>query len=489
MTANTGDDAVRVGRLLDGTLSLAEHQQLVDEIAKSPSLADEVVRSLIVDDLLAEHAEARHDSAHASWMTAFVAGENVPYSNASAAPRVSRRSRWVGGIALALVLLGLWGVRRFSAEIRDGMVKFSVAYFGGKVQTNYVPVARVARSVNVEWGKDQRRWSVGDRIYSGEELVLNAGRLEVIFDSGAVMTLVGPAGLRLRSPTFVELSHGTTTTRADYTVRREFRIVTPVAEVVDLGTEFGVRMQPDEGAEIVVFEGIVELIPVSRDGERKDYSRRLMAGQAVKVDRSGKVERLVAVTRDTYPAGDGMYHVQLSRPPVIAGISDNLRSPSSKKFYQIQHGALREDAKTHVDRTFEWNGVTTEGIPRFLLGADYVMTFNDDKDQECPLITVNVSCPCDLYVLYDNRMEIPEWLQRDFSDTGAVIGIDEGQLSLEKGPGRGIDRICMVWRRRLYEAGSYTLGPVGEELVPSSDDSQPSQRTMFGIAAQPVLAD
>jgi hypothetical protein len=138
----------------------------------------------------------------------------------------------------------------------------------------------------------------------------------------------------------------------------------------------------------------------------------------------------------------------------------------------------------------EWNGVTEEGIPHFLRGADYIATFNDDSKltrREVPsAITVELSGPAMLYVLYHDQFAVPEWLSASFEDTGADIGVDEGpstnaQHEAGSGAGTSIDGVCSVWRRRVDQAGPVVLGRVG----PARPGPQ-SKRTMYGIAAQPL---
>ena len=67
-----------------------------------------------------------------------------------------------------------------------------------------------------------------------------------------------------------------------------------------------------------------------------------------------------------------------------------------------------------------------EGIPSYLLGGDYVKTFNDDKLNREVEIQVTLDRPAVLYVLLDKRSPVPDWLREDFFNTGDEIGIDGG---------------------------------------------------------------
>ena len=64
---------------------------------------------------------------------------------------------------------------------------------------------------------------------------------------------------------------------------------------------------------------------------------------------------------------------------MITAVSDNVRSLETAKYYRVIPDGFREDCRAYVDRLHEWNGVDERGLPPFLVGGDYVMTFNDDK--------------------------------------------------------------------------------------------------------------
>ena len=84
---------------------------------------------------------------------------------------------------------------------------------------------------------------------------------------------------------------------------------------------------------------------------------------------------------------------------IITPVSDNVRSLETAKYYRIIPHGFREDCRAYVDRMHEWNGVDERGLPPFLLGGDYVMTFNDDKIVTEIEIAVKISQPANLYVL------------------------------------------------------------------------------------------
>jgi hypothetical protein len=158
---------------------------------------------------------------------------------------------------------------------------------------------------------------------------------------------------------------------------------------------------------------------------------------------------------------------------------------------------MGEDQKCYVDRPYEWNGATADGMPGYLVGGDYVKTFCNDKITEDLNIELTLNRAANLYVLFDKRAVPPDWLLHSFEATGDDIGIDEtrfdvwkqeptGKDLLEVGPGNGIERPCSIWRRVVTEAGTVSLGPNGVPIqVPKSLDLN-AEVVMYGIVAVPI---
>lgn len=489
------DRCENILRLLDGTLSETELRALMLDSTKDPALVDALVQGVIIDDLLSRHVEFLRDAVHANWLASFRKGftatvpdNGTPHAcdrlahqlNSQAVPRSTpsrKRLRIWQLAAMACIGAALICTWLFSGRFRQQAPQ--VANVATKSS-----VARFSRSVNAEWPGGAHRWAVGDQVSVGQRVELASGRAELVFNAGAVLALAGPAVLVLESEDSVRLHSGTATTRvegAEKSPAGKFRVLTPATEVVDLGTEFGVRVVPGGETDVVVFDGSVDFTPLAISGA-DPAPRRLAIGEAARISADGDWQRLVSIDNDAFPFGERMFVQTTRRPPVIIGVRDDLRSPASPKYYRICHEGLGEDARAYVDRVHEWNGIAKEGLPYFLHGADYVATFNDDKRQ-CPTITVELSQPAVLYVFYDDRMVVPDWLSESFEDTGFNIGLDEGpspimhSFRVDVDPGTSIDAVHSIWRRRVAQAGSVRLGSIGERL---------SGWSMYGIAAQPL---
>jgi hypothetical protein len=175
------------------------------------------------------------------------------------------------------------------------------------------------------------------------------------------------------------------------------------------------------------------------------------------------------------------------RAPVIASVTDNIRLHDTAKYNRVIAAGFAEDCRAYVDRQHEWNGIDERGLPSFLLGGDYVMTFNEDKTATELELTIQLARPANLYLLIDNRVPPPEWLTRDFVDTNVDVGLDElhSHVNLETalGAGKSLDQFYSVWKREVHVATNIVLGPLGQEKF--SVPARVVKRGMYGIVATP----
>ncbi|WP_437201529.1 FecR domain-containing protein [Planctomicrobium sp. SH664] len=478
-------------RFLDQSLTDEELLQAT-ELLKDPHTADALVQHALVKDLLEIDASMTWGENYAQQLKTFLQEQTLPPAlvqdvlDVSAAPqlppalsdrKLSPRRRG-GRVWLAAALTLLVAITLLWTSLRPSEPQF-----------HSLPLATISHSVNIEWTSPETALSVGSRLRSGSVIELASGLAEITFDSGAVTVLTGPCRFEIQSSSQVSLTLGTATTRVE-TPNSGFRIDTPTAIITDLGTQFGTYVAKDGATDVAVFEGTVELRSKPRAGQPPaGHVQQLTKGEGLSIDRYGRWQRLVSVSTLDFPFGSDMYRVERSRAPIIAGISDNRNEPENFRFYRTCPEGLTEDARAYVDRVYEWNGLTEEGIPFFLRNADYIQMFNDDKKDLSPLINVDIAGPAMLYVFYDDRMVIPEWLSRDFTDTGVDIGLDEGTRDMTKpttgidvGPGRSVDVVCSVWQREIPEPMVVKLGRLGE---PKHGEKR-VRRSMYGIAARPL---
>ncbi len=157
-----------------------------------------------------------------------------------------------------------------------------------------------------------------------------------------------------------------------------------------------------------------------------------------------------------------------------------------------------EEAPAFNDRTHEWNGASAElPLPSYLVGGEYIMFPNDDRDNDPYVVEVTVSAPALLYLLIDNRLggspnttppaldvamlwvlengwePVLNGLNRAGDPTlPDEVGVDESGDGV--GPGVAINQWSSVYVRRV-NAGTFTL-----------HTPENAGQNMYGVVVQPV---
>jgi hypothetical protein len=135
---------------------------------------------------------------------------------------------------------------------------------------------------------------VGSRLGPGV-YQLKQGFVELNFFGGAVVALQAPAEIELRSQREARLLSGRLTVEAGDS-ERSFLLHTPAGEVVDIGTRYGVYVDGAGVTETHVFEGLVDVRPVSSNAS----VQRIEANSAMRISPAGKQESLL-MDATTFP--------------------------------------------------------------------------------------------------------------------------------------------------------------------------------------------
>ena len=117
--------------------------------------------------------------------------------------------------------------------------------------------AVLTQAIDVEWAPGERPLRVGDRIAS-RSLRIAAGFLQVEFFGGATAVVEGPADLDVRSESRIHCRTG----KVRVTVPPQaagLGVSTGDLELIDLGTEYAVRVGRDGAGEVHVLSGKVDV--------------------------------------------------------------------------------------------------------------------------------------------------------------------------------------------------------------------------------------
>ncbi len=141
------------------------------------------------------------------------------------------------------------------------------------------PVATLLFADRCAWGSGGMRPIEGQRLASGP-LRMGKGTALLRFDGGAVVILDGDVDIELETRGSARLRYGRVVVRAEGEASG-FTVRTPVGQMIDLGTEFSVRVERCGTTELDVIEGEVEHLDAARE------SRRFEAGQGIRLDKDG----------------------------------------------------------------------------------------------------------------------------------------------------------------------------------------------------------
>jgi hypothetical protein len=153
------------------------------------------------------------------------------------------------------------------------------------------PVAVVRDTTEVQWSEGVLSKSAESPVLSGDPFKIESGTMELELNAGTKLVIEGPADWSINGENSVLLRAGKLMARVPGRAIG-FTVETPMAKIVDLGTEFGVEVASGETS-VHVFKGVVELSQHgshSKVGDGTSPSTlRLGAGKAVRTTAEGIV--------------------------------------------------------------------------------------------------------------------------------------------------------------------------------------------------------
>lgn len=526
------DDSDRLDQLIglacDDALTSADAQELADALRGSSSAREGYLQAMGLEGLLV----SEHDTDPTEFFSVLeahpVAGAHETDTEETTAsttltagwPSDLRRLAVLSTIAAAM-LLTTFGLKGWERTVAQGPADFVVA----PRAAIGIQVGEIAELQHVRWAPDSLV-SGGASLVGGQRLRLLEGSARLRLNEGVSVTLEGPAEIEIVSGNTLRATSGTLHAVAMASAEG-FVIQTPSAHLVQVGPDHSAQpvsssfsdvrlaIRHDGATEVAVDGGRLQLQYAKGSGIRgrrpltgnlsvRDLRAEttVLSGEAFSIDRAGELHRLSTLDMES-PESE----LTLKRMvPAISGVYATSRGEARQPNCRVVVNGFTEDAPAFVDRLHQWNGVTAAGLPEFLRKGDYVRTFNVDKWDAEAQLTIDLDRPSTLYVLMDDRVEVPLWLRERFTDTGADVGLDEGwrdangrrylvgrsgglrelnatsresgkfpsTISLGVGPADSIDATFSVWRFTQTAIGRVRLGPPGFATERSS---------MYGVVA------
>jgi len=458
-----GSAQTRFRELLDGMLdrssSDSQQKEFVQLLEANPQLNEDLVEDLRTHGLLQWQST---EMGLAAPQPPAVIPMSIPSESFGSHIFRIVRSRWTWAAASILLMV--------SALIGWQQVRLA--------RSRQLVLAEIVDPQQAIWAEGSSALIDSEHIVAGK-LEMTSGRCTLRFRSGATVWIKGPVSLNIISDMLIKMDAGLATAHVPEWAQG-FSIETPTVHVTDLGTKFGV-MARGKSTDVVVFEGKVDLKSTAQVSLE---TKQLKQGEGVRIDNQGRLNRIVEVHSDPYGEEWSSTQTPAGSDATIKSIHDNIPSADSPTYYDITRRGLRDDCRAYVDSVSEWNGLTSAGLPNFLLNADYVRTCNNYRYMDYLEITLELARPAMLYVFFDRRVKPPSWLTEQFENTGMDIGLDEGpwfkgdtKHTLGVGGGQSIDQVFSVWRRRCDGPEVIKMGRMG---------SMKGARAMYGIAATPL---
>lgn len=147
------------------------------------------------------------------------------------------------------------------------------------------PIARLIRVENAQWEGAKISIPVNS-ILTAETLSLSQGLAEIRLRGDARLIVCAPCKFTINEANDIELQSGEIV--AHITDRTSaFRIRTPHAQILDLGTSFGVRVMPEKQTDVSVFRGSVRITQIKKRGK----PLALNAGQTCSINTQGHIQQ------------------------------------------------------------------------------------------------------------------------------------------------------------------------------------------------------
>lgn len=201
------------------------------------------------------------------------------------------------------------------------------------------------------WAGGQR---AGDRLDSGL-VELAEGESIIKFDKGTEARIKGPAVLDLRSPDEVFLMSGELRVLVPGPAIG-FTVVTPMARVIDLGTEFEVSVAPTGTTEALVHQGAVEFLPV-RTGE--------VPGKSIELTAAGlnqAISSIPSIDAPALPVSTEVRGIEGRFMGMISSGGRTLEFTSAEEFFEYQSQVMRQLQAAPLEFEQAWSQMVRGGM-------------------------------------------------------------------------------------------------------------------------------
>lgn len=247
-----------VNDVIDGSIDAGRAAALEARL-----VADPAARRYFLDAMLVHSQLAAALSAASPTVLVDLMGCEAPPQPVGRSGRFAAAAALVAAMLAAAAVLGGPAVLRVPGRIGSALWA--------------TPLATVADARLVLVGEGQRPLEPGDTLAEGR-VSFEGGAVEVLLRNGVMLVLEGPVDLLLQSEMKAFVQSGKVLVRMPSGMSG-FRLETPSASLLDLGTEFAVHVGATGATDVQVYDG--EVIATGRNPSvRAGFPRKLLIGDA-----------------------------------------------------------------------------------------------------------------------------------------------------------------------------------------------------------------
>ncbi|MDB5385856.1 MAG: hypothetical protein JWM11_1502 [Planctomycetaceae bacterium] len=251
-------------------------------------------------------------------------GESPMIRGGQQTMRIFKFRHWILAASVVIAVTGaFWAFMPRPAEVEPPIVA------AVEVDSH---LAVVTHTEHLVWESGNAPYEIGAAI--GPELLrVASGTLVLEFARGVSLRLRGPAEFRLLSTSRGLLRFGELAAHVPAGAEG-FTIDTRILEVVDLGTEFGIKVDRDDAVEVHVFRGLVET-RMSGGADQPGSLERLSADQTRRFEPGQLKSQVIHFDAKKFPAPPSRYLDE----PTTEGAVCLLRQPPKS----VSVGTLESD--------------------------------------------------------------------------------------------------------------------------------------------------
>lgn len=191
-----------------------------------------------------------------------------------------------------------------------GLVFLLTEKYLSTIEKTDLSIAVLTRSVDAVWSEGHKGYDQNSPL-DPSTLKLESGLVQIDFYCGASVVLEGPAEFELIDQEKAFLSYGKLRSYVPEQAHG-FTVSMKDADVIDLGTEFALQIDPDGNRQLHVIDGEIEL--KGHDQSAGSRGELMQGGKAVKLSKAGSgSHEVIPVNEEAFVDFESLYHLSTQK--------------------------------------------------------------------------------------------------------------------------------------------------------------------------------